>query len=77
MIVILQSPKTKHIDIRYNLVREQVQKNNLAMIHLSTKDMTSDMLTKALSPTPFLHLRRKSLGIYSYLRLTNISDLYI
>ena len=69
--------KTKHIDIRYNLVREQVQKKNLAMIHLSTKDMTSDMLTKALSPTPFLHLRRKLLGMYSYLRLTTILDLII
>ena len=55
--------KTKHIDIRYNLVREQVQKKNLSMLHLSTKDMTSDMLTKALSPTIFLHLRCKLLGM--------------
>ena len=69
--------KTKHIDIRYNLVREQVQKNNLAMIHLSTKDMTSDLLTKALSPTPFLYLRRKLLGMYSYLKLATILDLIV
>ena len=68
---------TKHIDIRYNLVREQVQKKNLAMIHLFSNDMTSDMLTKALSLTPFLHLRRKLLGMYSYLRLITILDFII
>ena len=69
--------KTKHIDIRYNLVREQVQKNNLSMVHLSTKEMTSDILTKALAPTPFLHLRRKLLGMYTKFNATNIHTLYM
>ena len=32
--------KTKRIGIRYNLVREQVQKDNLAVINLSIKDTT-------------------------------------
>ena len=64
--------KTKHIDIRYNLVREQVQKNNLSMIHLSTKDMTSDILTKALAPSPFIHLRKKLLGMYTKFTLSNL-----
>ena len=41
------SQKTKNIDIRYNLVREQVQKHQVTMQHLGTKDMTSDTLTKA------------------------------
>ena len=67
--------KTKHIDIRYNLVREQVQKNNLSMVHLSTKDMTSDILTKALAPSPFLHLRRKLLGMYTKFTVFNIDNL--
>ena len=69
------SQKTKHVDIRYNVVREQVQKRKITMEHLPTKDMTSDMLTKALSPTPYLHLRRKLLGMYSYLNLTSLYNL--
>ena len=61
------SQKTKHVAIKYNLVREQVQLHNIQMTHLSTKEMTSDMLTKALSPTPFLYLRHKLLGMYSHI----------
>jgi hypothetical protein len=68
--------KTKHIDIRYNLVREQVTKNQLEMIHLATKEMTSDILTKALAPTPYLHLRRKLLGMYTFLKLSDIGNLF-
>ena len=64
--------KTKHIDIRYNLVREQVQKNNLSLVHLSTKEMTSDILTKALAPSPFIHLRKKLLGMYTKFTLSNL-----
>jgi hypothetical protein len=55
--------KTKHIEIRFNLIREQVQKKVIAMQYLPTGDMTSDMLTKPLGPKPFLHLRRKLLGM--------------
>ena len=49
--------KTKHIDMKYNLVREQDQRTYLAMIHLPTEDVTLDILTKALTPSPFIHLR--------------------
>jgi hypothetical protein len=67
------SQKTKHVDIKYNLVREQVHLNNIEMVHLATKEMTSDMLTKALQPTPFIHLRRKLLGMYAcVLELTSL-----
>jgi len=53
--------KTKHIEVRYNLIRELVEKMVIKMQHLSTKDMTSDMLTKPLAPGPFVHLRKKIL----------------
>jgi hypothetical protein len=43
------SPKIKHIDIRYNLTREQVKNKVVMMEHLQTKDMTSDILTKPLA----------------------------
>lgn len=60
------SQKTKHIDIRYNLTREQVKNKVICMEHLPTVDMTSDMLTKPLAGTPFLHLRPLLLGIANY-----------
>ena len=60
------SQKTKHIDIRYNLTREQVKNKVIAMEHLKTIDMTSDILTKPLAGTPFLHLRPLLLGIANF-----------
>ena len=61
------SQKTKHIDIRYNLTREQVKNKVITMEHLKTIDMTSDILTKPLAGTPFLHLRPLLLGIANYI----------
>jgi len=55
--------RTKHIEVRYNLIREQVEKLAIKMQHLITTNMTSDMLTKALSPAPFIHLRKQILGM--------------
>ena len=55
--------RTKHIEVRYNLIREQVPKRVIAVRHLPTTDMTSDILTKSLSPSPFKHLRSLILGL--------------
>ena len=55
--------KTKHIAIRFNLIREQVKSLAIQLEHLPTKEMTSDILTKALDPKPFAHLRKKLLGM--------------
>ena len=55
--------KTKHIAIRLNLIREQVKDIVIQLEHLSTKEMTSDILTKSLDPKPFAHLRKKLLGV--------------
>jgi hypothetical protein len=55
--------RTKHIDIRYNMIREQVLQQVIRMEHLVTTDMTSDALTKALAPNPFLYLRPRLLGM--------------
>jgi hypothetical protein len=57
------SQRAKHIDIRYNLTREQVKNKVIAIEHHQTKDMTSDILTKPLAVTPFPHLRSLLLGI--------------
>jgi hypothetical protein len=34
----------------------------IAMTYLASGDMTSDTLTKSLSPAPFIHLRKKIMG---------------
>ena len=57
------SNKTKHIEIRFNLIREQVLKLIIQLEHLATKELTSDILTKALDPKPFTYLRTKLLGM--------------
>ena len=57
------SNKTKHIEIHFNLIREQVLKIIIEHQHLTTKEMTSNILTKALDPKPFTHFRTKLLGV--------------
>jgi hypothetical protein len=55
--------RSKHIDLRYNFVREQAAAKVLQLIHLPGIDMTSDILTKPLGQTPYLHLRPRLLGM--------------
>ena len=57
--------RTKHIQLRHNFVREQVVNDIIKMTHLSGVDMISDILTKPLGPTAFLHLRPRLLGMPS------------
>ena len=43
------------------------KKNKVIMMeHLQTKDMTSDIFTKPLAGTPFLHLRPLLLGMAKF-----------
>ena len=67
--------RSKHIDLRYNFVREQVVNKILAMVHLPGVDMTSDILTKPLGPTAFLHLRPKLLGMAAVMSLKQLKNL--
>ena len=41
--------RTKHIDARYHFARECVKERKISVLHVSTKDMLADMLTKPLS----------------------------
>ena len=67
--------RSKHINLRYNFVREQVVEKVLAMIHLSGMEMTSDILTKPLGPTAFLHLRPKLLGMAAVMSRKQLTQL--
>ena len=51
--------RTKHIEIDYHFVREQVKMKNLRIGYLATKDQTTDILTKALPKSRFLFLKSK------------------
>ena len=51
--------RTKHVEIDYHFVREQVKSRHLRISHLSMKDQTSDILTKALPKQWFLILKSK------------------
>ena len=42
--------RTKHIDVRYHLLREHVERGTVTVQYVSTKAMPADMLTKGLPP---------------------------
>jgi hypothetical protein len=47
--------RTKHIDVRYHLLREHVERGTITVQYLSTKDMPADVLTKELPPLKHRH----------------------
>ncbi len=50
--------KTKHIEVRWHWIREKVERKEIAISYISTKEMLADGLTKALSPKIFKDFRR-------------------
>jgi hypothetical protein len=40
--------KTKHIEVRYHFLRENVEKGKIALIHVPTHDQLADIFTKPL-----------------------------
>ena len=41
--------RTKHIDIQYHFVREQVEKGEIELVYCPTEEMVADQMTKALA----------------------------
>ena len=54
--------KTRHVDIRYNLLRELVAAGEIRCAYLPTTKMIADMGTKALAASAFIFLRNFLLG---------------
>jgi len=46
---------TKHIDIRYHFLKDNIQKGNIELHFVPTDDETDDVFTKALDETKFQH----------------------
>ncbi|GKB03969.1 hypothetical protein Tco_0832112 [Tanacetum coccineum] len=53
----IQHSRTKHIEIRHHFLRDNVQKWNIAIEKVSSKDNIADILTKPLKRDPFNYLR--------------------
>ena len=47
------SKGAKHMDLKYLLVKDEVQKQRVSIEHIGTNQMIADPLTKGLSPKIF------------------------
>jgi hypothetical protein len=47
------SGAAKHIDIKFYVVKDKVQDHSISLVHISTKKMLADPLTKGLLPNVF------------------------
>ena len=50
--------RSKHIDIRYHFIREQVAEGCIELIYVPTMEMAADQLTKPLSADQHAHCAR-------------------
>ncbi|GJY42465.1 retrovirus-related pol polyprotein from transposon TNT 1-94 [Tanacetum coccineum] len=53
----VQHSRTKHIEIRHHFLRDNVQKGNITIEKVASKDNIADILTKPLKCEPFNYLR--------------------
>jgi hypothetical protein len=53
------SQRTKHIDIRYHFIRESIKSGAILLQRCPSKDMTADVLTKALPAIRFCECREE------------------
>ena len=44
------TPKSKHIDVKYHFLKEQIERGRIAVKHVPTSVNAADILTKALKP---------------------------
>ena len=51
--------RSKHVDIKYHFVREQVERETVKIIYCKSEDMTADIFTKGLLCYQFKKLRTK------------------
>jgi len=49
--------RSKHIGIRYHLIRDNVNKRRVRLSWVPTQEQQADILTKALGPQVFIRLR--------------------
>jgi hypothetical protein len=55
--------KTKHIEVRYHFLRDNIEKGNITLIHVPTHDQLADIFTKPLDQATFTRLQGE-LGVF-------------
>jgi hypothetical protein len=58
--------KTKHIELRYHFLRDNVEKGKIDLIHVPTHDQLANIFTKPLDQATFTRLRGE-LGVFDFL----------
>jgi hypothetical protein len=58
--------KTKHIEVRYHFLRDNVEKGKITLIHVPTHDQLADIFTKPLDQATFTRLPGE-LGVWELL----------
>ena len=56
------TPRMKHIAIKYHHFRRFVQNKIIKLIHIGTKEQTTDIITKPVTDDAFRYLRKKLMG---------------
>ena len=59
--------RSKHVDIKYHFVREQVERQTINIMYCKSEEMTADIFTKGLGINQFKKLRSK-LGMTSMIQ---------
>ncbi len=55
-------PRTKHLNIKYHLFREEVKKGTISIYYTRTEDQIADILTKPLPEASITKFREKIMG---------------
>jgi len=55
----LETKKSKHIDIRYNFVKDLIKQNKFKIVYIPSAEQTADIMTKGLAFAKFSYFREK------------------
>jgi len=58
-----KTSNSKHINIRYNFIKQHIDNRDIILEYQSTKDIIADMFTKPISGNLYSNLRDKLLGV--------------
>jgi hypothetical protein len=59
--------KTKHIEVRYHFLRDNVEKGKITLIHVPTHDQLADIFPKPLDQATFTRLRKGAWCVFDFL----------
>lgn len=55
----VEHKRLKHVDIKFNFIKDLVEQKRLVIEYISTNDQIADVLTKSLENVKFCKLRSK------------------